>query len=180
MSKYVYYNQQNVYIGVFRSVADNKHLPSNSSVVFDSKSDIWWLKLSEIDPPNKITTLKLCPQPNTTVEWPHLGTIAKGRVTCKNNEGWDTQVATVYQSHILRMSCISVQYAKKGVFADPYLDMIDYSWQWDYLFSKHCQHLIEMPTLVQYYKQKWQWSHSIVSHIILHKSIVGRCWNIYW
>ena len=47
---------------VDRSVADIVHSPNSSSVV----SDI--LIYEELNPPNKTTTLKLAPLPNTTAE----------------------------------------------------------------------------------------------------------------
>ena len=57
------------------------HSPNNSSVV----SDI--LSYDELTPPNKTTTLKLGPLPNTTAEWPHRGVMVSGAVTCKNMGG---------------------------------------------------------------------------------------------
>ena len=49
---------------VDRSVADIVHSPNNSSVV----SEIMSIRYIDLYPPNKTTTLKLAPLPNTTAE----------------------------------------------------------------------------------------------------------------
>ena len=59
---------------------DNVHSPNNSSVVSD-------ILCEELSPPNKTTTLKVGPYPNTTAECRFRGAMATGRVTCMNSEG---------------------------------------------------------------------------------------------